>query len=674
MLEQLPNAVASDNEAGRSDGEEEDVSRHRTSHQKHSEELRLSHTQQIRKSHQAVAEALDEEAAVAVDPGRQLARKGTANLINSEELPAWRKWCHKLVTWPGFDSFVGMIILANGLTIGVDTQVQARIPLGCDENCVCVHPGTVCRLADPWVAIVDYAFFGIYILELVLRFCAFGPRVVKSNWVKFDMFLVASATADLILKVTAVDAEFLKQIMLVRLLRLARLARLVRLIVQFQTLWKLVNGLMSCSNTLFWTFLLMSILSYIGALFGMDLCDYDLSLPPDHPYNVAALEYFRGLDNSVFTLVQLFTFDSIAAIYRPLVQHRPWLFFYFMAVLLVLSIALMNLVTAIMVEGALAIAEQDKSLRKNQEQAKKKRQMAQLKLMFDELDEDGSGELTLDEINSAPADVMQSLFEIAGTEDIPTLFEMLDYDGGGTLETDEFCEGIFKASTSTKPLELDRLMKQCRDILGNSRKALDILYGDGEGGTAKARKSKHRRSDRRVHSSSDHSGSGGSARGSGTTAQSALASLVARAGDMFAAQDGKNAIASMESRVEALEQMALTMQRDTEKILAMLRLSKSRSPGPREASNFKRAKGVYRGRSHDEPIECAPFPPEERPPSPLMDSRRLRKKPPIVYSWSANPPLDDDEVVQLRRRVAQLEAELRKQQMERETYMEYGDQ
>lgn len=29
---------------------------------------------------------------------------------------------------------------------------------------------------------------------------------------------------------------------------------------------------------------------------------------------------------------------------------------------------------------------------------------AQLKLMFDELDEDGSGELTLDEINAAPPD------------------------------------------------------------------------------------------------------------------------------------------------------------------------------------------------------------------------------------------------------------------------------
>lgn len=176
-------------------------------------------------------------------------------------LPAWRKYCHKFVSWPGFDSFIGMIILANGLTIGswtetahfsrslfggdllvmvkiphesiywhnkfpgrgfgewllmpesissktssreykalqwflnlgrlywiwicilmyiiilyslknylhkipfgwsicgpdsgVDTQVQARIPLGCDDECVCENPGTVCRLADPWVAIVE---------------------------------------------------------------------------------------------------------------------------------------------------------------------------------------------------------------------------------------------------------------------------------------------------------------------------------------------------------------------------------------------------------------------------------------------------------------------------------------------------------------------------------------
>ncbi|CAE7561606.1 unnamed protein product, partial [Symbiodinium microadriaticum] len=100
----------------------------------------------------------------------------------------------------------------------------------------------------------------------------------------------------------------------------------------------------------------------------MDMITYDLSLPADHPYNLAVVENFGALDDAMFTLMQLFTFDSIGTIYRPLIQQRPLLFFYFMTVLLVLSIALMNLVTAIMVEGALAIAEEDKEVRKTYEQ------------------------------------------------------------------------------------------------------------------------------------------------------------------------------------------------------------------------------------------------------------------------------------------------------------------
>lgn len=50
-------------------------------------------------------------------------------------------------------------------------------------------------------------------------------------------------------------------------------------------------------------------------------------------------------------------------------------------------------------------------------------------------------------------------------EDIDGLFQMLDYDGGGSLDTEEFCEGVLRASTSEKPLELTRLVKQCSDIL-----------------------------------------------------------------------------------------------------------------------------------------------------------------------------------------------------------------
>ncbi|CAJ1387670.1 unnamed protein product [Effrenium voratum] len=560
--------------------------------------------------------------------------------IDPAKLPWWRRWAFFVVSWPGFDTFIGLIILLNGLTIGVDTQVQAKIPLGCDDTCRCDTPNTKCQLADPWVATADNVFYGIYIAELILRFLAYGVRAWYSHWVKFDFFLVLSATVDLILKATpAVDAEFLKQVMLVRLLRLARLARLVRLIVQFQTLWKLVSGLMSCANTLFWTFLLMSILSYIAALFGMDLCDYDPTLPLDHPYNVAALENFRGLDDAMFSLMQLFTFDSIASIYRPLIQHKPYLFLYFMMVLLVLSIALMNLVTAIMVEGALAIAEEDKEVRKTYEQARKKRQMAQLKMMFEELDEDGSGELTLDEINAAPPDVKQSLFEIAGTEDIQTLFEMLDYDEGGTLETDEFCEGVFKASAAAKPLELDRLMKQCRDILFNSRKALGILNGETGIDSRKSKRMTQMASKISRRSTKDNE-----SRPRFSSEEEGIRNSPRR-------DDEGDGVAALESRVNSLEKMALNMQEDTQKILDMLTTRSKVS----NSNNMKRAAAVPRAPSNEQ---------LSRPATSDGRGNSRRRQPPIVYSWSAAPPVDDEEIVALRRRVAQLEAEILKQQMD----------
>eukprot|EP00913_Durusdinium_trenchii_P027919 g26178.t1 len=239
-----------------------------------------------------------------------------------------------------------------------------------------------------------------------------------------------------------------------------------------------------------------------------------------------------------------------------------------------------------MVEGALAIAEQDKSLRKNHEDAKKKRQMAQLKLMFDELDEDG-------------------------------------------------------------------------DILSNSRKALDLLTGSGE---------QHRRSKGKKRRTKEGEGAAFQQR-FGSLSGSEMGEGVIRPDDLL--QHARGAVGSeacsftpiqhLASRVDALEQQASNMQKDTEKVLEMLKSKTKPSQQTKEnASNVRRAPAVCRGRSHDEPADAPP--PPEAPPPPDARSR-MRKNPPVVYSWSAAPPLDEDEVVHLRRRVAQLEAELRKQQM-----------
>eukprot|EP00931_Biecheleriopsis_adriatica_P007424 TRINITY_DN10870_c0_g2_i1.p1 TRINITY_DN10870_c0_g2~~TRINITY_DN10870_c0_g2_i1.p1 ORF type:complete len:207 (+),score=58.13 TRINITY_DN10870_c0_g2_i1:29-622(+) len=128
-----------------------------------------------------------------------------------------------------------------------------------------------------------------------------------------------------------------------------------------------------------------------------------------------------------------------------------------------------------MVNSALDQASEDKDVKKAYEAEMHRRQMEQLKVMFYELDADGSGEISMEELQEAPEEAMVQLKEIAGTEDIEGLFDMLDYDGGGSLSTDEFCEGVMRASSSDKPLELTRLTKQCGDILKNSKTLVEDI-------------------------------------------------------------------------------------------------------------------------------------------------------------------------------------------------------
>ncbi|CAK9109206.1 unnamed protein product [Durusdinium trenchii] len=217
--------------------------------------------------------------------------------------------------------------------------------------------------------------------------------------------------------------------------------------------------------TLLWTFLMVMILVYGFAIVGIETIHVDLTLPLEHPYNVAVMQNFDRFSDAMLTLFQCFTLDSAGEVYRPLITHNPVLIAYFMTVILVMAVSLMNLVTAIMVNSALDQASEDKDVKRAYEAVQKRKQLEQLKVMFLELDTDGSGELTLEELKTAPEEVREQLEAVAGTEDIEGLFQMLDYDGGGSLDTSEFCEGVLKASTSEKPLELTRLVKQCSDIL-----------------------------------------------------------------------------------------------------------------------------------------------------------------------------------------------------------------
>merc|ERR1712157_126360 len=93
---------------------------------------------------------------------------------------------------------------------------------------------------------------------------------------------------------------------------------------------------------------------------------------------------------------------------------------------------------------------------------------------FQEMDEDGSGQLDITELRGASEKIKSQLKRICNMEDVEEIFKSLDYDESGAVDIDEFCEGMLKA-TSDRPGELVRILKQCTEILKNTRECNVIL-------------------------------------------------------------------------------------------------------------------------------------------------------------------------------------------------------
>jgi Ca2+-binding EF-hand superfamily protein len=263
--------------------------------------------------------------------------------------------------------------------------------------------------------------------------------------------------------------------MVLRVLRLLRLARAVRLFSQFKALWMLVRGLLSSAGTISYTFLLLALILYLFANMAIELITKDEELrSQDAEFDQIVQDYFPDLFTTIMTLTQFVNLDSIGQIYRRIIPHKKVeLTVFFGLFLLIVSISLMNLVTAVIVEGSLDQANSDKDVNTAYRKAETVRILPKIRQLFREMDEDGNGELDLDEVLNAPIEVQEQLSVIMETDNLVELFEILDVDGSGGLDVDEFVDGISKLVVSDQPKEQLRMQKNM-NILRNDMK--DVLH------------------------------------------------------------------------------------------------------------------------------------------------------------------------------------------------------
>jgi len=393
---------------------------------------------------------------------------------------------HRLVHWQGFEISVGIIIFLNAVLIGVDLAFASQ---GRDRGAL---------------DILDAVFLGIYTCELALRVLADGRKCFDDSWVKFDAALLCVGWSSELLRKLGTVWDTLGPLIVIRVLRFMRFIRFfraARMAGRWKTLWKLVSGVAGSMETLISTFIVLAFAVYIFTCLSMELISLDPYLQEDPRTEPTIQQYFGSFSDTVMTTVQFVLMDSAGSIYRPLIQARWWLAFYFPLIFAILPILLMNLVTAVLVEDAISNSNMDEQMKREETKRKIKDLVPRLQQAFQILDKDRNGQVQKEEILNATYEAMPALADIAHLltrQTLADLFDFFDTDGSGRISEHEFVHGVMQLSLSESLSDPSIEIAEVKHLaLANARSVRAVKDGveklvmQLEGGTSKVQAAPH---------------------------------------------------------------------------------------------------------------------------------------------------------------------------------------
>ena len=203
----------------------------------------------------------------------------------------------------------------------------------------------------------------------------------------------------------------------------------------------------------------MAFILYIYACIGIELITKEKDGYDEQAQHL--IDYhFGSLGRFMISLIQFSTFDSAAAIYSHIVFQNWYILPYFVTFMLIVGIALMNLLTAVVVEGSIEQSRNDKDVQQMMKAEIMKKFLPRLLKLFKELDADGSGDISIEEIRKAPRHVKQEMHKLLGDDQIEDIFKIIDFDGSGEIGIDEFFDSITKIVIGTLSVNDLRVQKQ----------------------------------------------------------------------------------------------------------------------------------------------------------------------------------------------------------------------
>jgi voltage-gated sodium channel len=202
-------------------------------------------------------------------------------------------------------NFIIALIIFNSITIGMETSSAIMNSFG------------------NILLLIDKIILAIFVIEILLKFYAYGFGFFKSGWNVFDFTIVAIA----LLPASGALA----------VLRSLRIFRSLRLIKNVPKLRFIVESLFHSLPSLVWIFVLLALVFYVFSVIGTKL------FGADYP------QWFGTLATSMFSLFQIMTLEGWAEISREIMEKYPLANIYFILFILLASYTTLNIFIAIVV-------------------------------------------------------------------------------------------------------------------------------------------------------------------------------------------------------------------------------------------------------------------------------------------------------------------------------------
>jgi voltage-gated sodium channel len=222
--------------------------------------------------------------------------------------------CARIANSGRFQAFIVGVILANAVVLGLQTYDEIEADAG------------------SLLTTLDQVFLGIFVVELVIRMLAYGPRLrgyrdfFREGWNVFDFIVIGAA----FLPGLRENAT---------LLRLIRLLRVVRIVSVLPDMRVLVRGMVRSLLPIGTMAIVGLLLLYVYGMVGWILFHEELP------------EQWGTIGDAMLTLFVVMTLENFPQYMEEATQVYPQAWIFFVTYVLVASFLVINVLIAIIINS-----------------------------------------------------------------------------------------------------------------------------------------------------------------------------------------------------------------------------------------------------------------------------------------------------------------------------------